>query len=46
MVVEAKFVREKSEIEDHYGEYLYIFRFMNLSKDDELILKNFLMKID
>ena len=46
LVVETKFVREKSEIENHFGETLYIFKFMNLPKENELILKNFLMKLD
>lgn len=46
LIVETKFVREKSEIEDHFGETLYIFKFVNIPKENELILKNFLMKID
>lgn len=46
MTVEAKFVREKSEIENHFGEQLYIFKFVNISYDDENILKNFLIKLN
>ena len=45
MTVETKFVREKSEIEDHFGETLYIFKFVNISPEDEMVLKNFLIKL-
>lgn len=46
MTVETKFVREKDMIEDHYGKHFYTFKFIGLSHDEELILKNFLIKLD
>ena len=46
MTVETKFVREKSDIEDHFGETLMIFKFIGVSSDEEMILKNFLIKLD
>ena len=45
MIAETKFVREKSEIENHFGETLYIYKFLNLPQDGEMILKNYLIKI-
>ncbi len=46
MTVEAKFVREKEDIEGRFGEVLYIYKFMNVSPEDEDILRMFLIKID
>ncbi len=46
LTVETKFVREKDNIEDHFGEQLIIFKFINVSPDDEFVLKNFLIKLD
>ena len=45
LITEAKFVREKSEIENHYGEVLYIYKFISLNDDAQMILKNYLMKL-
>ena len=44
--VGTKFVREIANVEGHFGEILYSFKFMNLSKIDENILKEFLIKIN
>lgn len=46
MTVETKFVREKDLIEEHYGEHFYIFKFVGLPPEAEMILKNFLIKLD
>ena len=46
MTVETKFVREKSGDEEHFGEQLVIFKFIGVTPDDEMILKNFLIKLD
>lgn len=46
LMVETKFVREKSNIEERFGEQLVIFRFIGLTPDDEMVLKNFLLKLD
>lgn len=45
LTTEAKFVREKEDLDYHPGEKLYIFRFVTLSLDDEMVLKNFLIKL-
>ena len=46
MTVETKFVREKSGDEDHFGEQLVIFKFIGITPDDEMVLKNFLIKLN
>ncbi len=46
MTVETKFVREKFDIENHFGEQLVIFKFIGMLPDDEMILKNFMLKLD
>lgn len=49
LVVETNFVRMRQEENDekHYGEYLYCYKFVNLPKDDEDLLRGFLIqKID
>lgn len=46
LVVETKFVREKLNVENHYGEVLYVYKFLSLNSDEQMILKNFLMKLN
>lgn len=46
MTVETKFVREKSGEEEHFGEQLIIFKFIGITPDDEMVLKNFLIKLN
>lgn len=46
MRVETRFVREKTDIENHFGETLYIFRFINMLPEDDMVLKNFLIKLN
>ncbi len=46
MTVETKLVREKEDVEGHFGETFYIYRFMNVSYDDEDILKTFLIRLN
>lgn len=45
LTTEAKYVREKEDYNTHPGEKLYIFKFVKLSMDDEMVLKNFLIKL-
>lgn len=46
LIVEAIFVRIRKEDVDekHFGEYLYCYKFINLSKDDEDLLRGFLIE--
>lgn len=49
IVVETHFVRMKQEDDDetHFGSYLHCFKFINLPKDDQDLLRSFLIqKID
>lgn len=49
LVVETNFVRMRQEDVDekHFGEYLYCFKFVDMQKDDEDLLRGFLIqKID
>lgn len=46
MTVETKFVREKTDVEEHFGETFVIFKFIGVVPDDEIVLKNFLIKLD
>lgn len=46
MTVETKFVREKPGDEEHFGEQLVIFKFIGVTPENEMILKNFLIKLD
>ena len=46
MTVETKFVREKFDIENHFGEQLVIFKFIVMIPDDEMILKNYMLILD
>ena len=46
MTVETKFVREKPGAEGHYGQQLLIFKFLNIPAEEQIVLKNFLIKID
>ena len=45
MVTETKFVREEENIEDHFGEKLFVFKFINIPNDDFFVLKDFLIKL-
>lgn len=46
LTTEAKFVREVKDIEFHFDEKLYIFKFLSVSPEDSEILKNFLIKLN
>ena len=46
MTVETKFVREKAGEDNRFGEQQFVFKFIGLPLEDELVLKNFLIKID
>ena len=48
VVLETVFVREtfEEEAEDHFGEYFYSFKFINLPKDIENMLKDYLINIE
>lgn len=46
MTVETKFVRERNDIEEHFDETLVIFKFIGVTQDDDIVLKNFLIKLD
>ena len=47
LTVETKFVREKDVADSyHENEHLNVFRFIGLSSEDEMILKQYLIKLD
>lgn len=46
LITEAKFVRTKENIEDHLDEFLYGLKFIKLTNDEHLILKNYLLKLE
>lgn len=46
MTTEAKFVREVRDMEDHFDEKLYIFKFMSVSLEDKEVLKSFLIRLN
>ena len=45
LITETKFVREVKDIEYHYDEKLYVFKFMSVSPENREILKNFLIQL-
>lgn len=46
LVTEAKFVRSTEEIEGEFGKTFYALKFVSLTPDEKMILKNFLLKFE
>lgn len=46
LITEAKIVREKENVEGEFGKILYGVKFIKLTSDESLILKNYLLSVE
>ena len=46
IVVEGKFVREKEGIDEHFGKFLYVFKFTCKKDEEKEYLKNYLISLE